>query len=143
MVFRASTSTTRIARRIRELLVERHGDEDFTLFTQEDMLASLNKILTMLKFAIGAIGSVALIVGGVGVLTIMTTALRERIEEIGLLRALGCTQRQILALFLGEAILLSVLGGMLGLGVVVLVVMALGAAMPGLPIALDLSLIHI
>lgn len=137
VVFRASTSTARIAKRIRELLSERHGDEDFTLFTQEDMLASLNKILTMLKFAIGAIGSVALIVGGVGVLTIMTTALRERIEEIGLLRALGCTQRQILALFLGEAILLSVLGGMLGLGVVVLVVAVLGAAMPGLPIALD------
>ena len=137
VVFRASTSTTRIARRIRELLVERHGDEDFTLFTQEDMLASLNKILTMLKFAIGAIGSVALIVGGVGVLTIMTTALRERIEEIGLLRALGCTQQQILALFLGEAILLSALGGMLGLGVVVLVVTVLGAAMPDLPIALD------
>jgi putative ABC transport system permease protein len=137
VVFRASITSTRIADRIRTHLRERHGDEDFTLFTQEDMLASLDKILTMLKFAIAAIGSVALVVGGAGVLTIMSTALRERIEEIGLLRALGCTRRQILLLFLGEAVALSALGGMLGLAAVALTVASLHAALPDLPVVLD------
>lgn len=137
VVFRASTTSARVSERIRELLVQRHGDEDFTLFTQEDMLASLNKILNMLKFAIGAIGSVALVVGAVGVLTIMNTALGERIEEIGLLRALGATRRQVLLLFLGEAVLLAAGGGLIGLlGVLVLLLIA-AAAMPGLPVAVE------
>ena len=68
----------------------------------------------MLKVAIGALGGVALIVGGVGVLTIMTTALRERTQEIGLLRAVGCTRSQVMWMFLGEAVLLSAMGGLHG-----------------------------
>lgn len=137
LVFRASTTSRQYSERIRAYLKERHGDEDFTLFTQEDMLASLDKILTMLKFAIGAIGSVALLVGGVGVLTIMSTALGERIEEIGLLRALGATRRQVLLLFLGEAVLLAALGGALGLLAVLALVLLARAALPGLPIAIE------
>lgn len=137
LVFRASTTSKQYSERIRAHLVERHGEEDFTLFTQEDMLASLDKILTMLKFAIGAIGSVALVVGGVGVLTIMSTALGERIGEIGLLRALGATRRQVLLLFLGEAVLLAALGGALGLLAVLALVLFGRAALPGLPIAIE------
>jgi putative ABC transport system permease protein len=136
VVFRASTTSERMSEAVRERLIALHGDEDFTLFTQEDMLASLDRILAMLKFAIGAIGGVALVVGGVGVLSIMTTALRERIEEIGLLRALGCTRRQVLALFLGEAVVLALAGGVLGLLAVLLLVLLLHLLLPGLPIAL-------
>src|SRR5690606_21077424 len=117
-------------------LTELHGDEDFTLFTQEDMLKTLDKILSMLKVAIGALGSVALVVGGVGVLTIMTTALKERTQEIGLLRAVGCTRQQVRWLFLGEAVLLSALGGLLGITLVALLVIGLRAFAPGLPVAL-------
>jgi putative ABC transport system permease protein len=137
VVFRASTTSRHISQRVRELLVQRHGDEDFTLFTQEDMLATLNKILNMLKFAIGAIGGVALVVGGVGVLTIMSSALAERTEEIGLLRALGCTRRQVLLLFLGEAVLLAALGGALGLAAVLALVLLARAVLPGLPVAIE------
>lgn len=137
VVFRASTGSAAMAARIRELLVERHGEEDFTLFTQEDMLASLDKILTVLTVAIGAIGGVALVVGGVGVLTIMSTALAERVAEIGLLRALGCTRRQVLLLFLGEAVLLALAGGALGLGAVFGLILLLGALLPELPVALE------
>jgi len=137
VVFSASTTSRRVSERIRALLVQRHGDEDFTLFTQEDMLASLNRILNMLKFAIGAIGGVALVVGGVGVLTIMSSALAERTEEIGLLRALGCTRRQVLALFLGEAVLLAALGGALGLAAVLALIALSRALLPGLPVALE------
>ena len=137
VVFRETTTSADMRERIRQLLVRRHGDEDFTLFTQEDMLAALDKILSMMKLAIGGLGSVALVVGGVGVLTIMTTALKERTEEIGLLRAIGCTRRQILWIFLGEAVFLSALGGALGLTIVAILVIVLNTFVPGLPVTLQ------
>lgn len=111
--------------------------EDFTLFTQEDMLATLDRIMSMLKMAVGALGGVALVVGGVGVLTIMTTALKERTQEIGLLRAVGCTRQQILWMFLGEAVLLSGMGGLLGIAIVAVLVVVLNTFAPGLPISLQ------
>lgn len=137
VIFRPSTTSAAISAQIRQRLGERHGEEDFTLLTQEDMLATLNKILNVVKIGVGAIGGVALLVGGVGVLTIMTTALSERIAEIGLLRALGCTRRQILLLFLGEAMLLAAAGGLLGLSAVVALILLLQTLAPGLPVALE------
>lgn len=136
IVFRASSTSTQVEKRIRERMTERHGEEDFTLFTQEDMLASLDRILDMLTFAVAAIAGVALLVGAVGVLTIMSTALAERTAEIGLLRALGCTRRQVALMFLGEAIVLSGLGGVAGLCGVFLLVALLHVAAPGLPVTL-------
>lgn len=137
VVFRETTTSAEMRERIRQLLVQRHGDEDFTLFTQEDMLATLDKILSMLKLAIGGLGGVALLVGGVGVLTIMSTALKERTAEIGLLCAVGCTRRQLLWMFLGEAVFLAALGGVLGLTIVAILVISMNTFLPGLPVALQ------
>ncbi len=137
VVFHDTTTSQEMRERVRKLLVARHGDEDFTLFSQEDMLSTLDKILSMLKLAIGGLGGIALVVGGVGVLTIMTTALQERTGEIGLLRAVGCTRQQILWMFLGEAVLLCALGGLLGLSLVALLVLSLNALVPDLPVALQ------
>jgi len=137
VVFRETTTSNEMSERIKQTLIERHGDEDFTMFTQEDMLESLDKIMSMLKVAVGALGGVALVVGGVGVLTIMTTALRERTQEIGLLRAVGCTRQQILWMFLGEAVLLSGMGGLLGLTIVAVLVITLNTFAPGLPVSLQ------
>ena len=100
-------------------------------------MSTLDKILSMLKMAVGALGGVALVVGGVGVLTIMTTALRERTQEIGLLCAVGCTRQQILWMFLGEAVLLSGMGGLLGVSIVAVLVISLNTFAPGLPISLQ------
>ncbi|MCR9103656.1 MAG: ABC transporter permease [Gammaproteobacteria bacterium] len=137
VIFRETTTSQQMSEQVRELLVRRHGDEDFTLFTQEDMLSTLDNILSMLKIAVAALGGIALVVGGVGVLTIMTTALKERTPEIGLLRAVGCTRRQILWMFLGEAMLLAAMGGLLGISVVAFMVIALNAFAPGLPVTLQ------
>jgi putative ABC transport system permease protein len=137
VVFRETTTSAAMRERIKTLMIRRHGDEDFTLFTQEDMLSTLDKILAMLKMAVGALGGVALVVGGVGVLTIMTTALQERTQEIGLLRAVGCTRQQILWLFLGEAIVLSGMGGLLGISIVAVLIITLNTFVPGLPISLQ------
>jgi putative ABC transport system permease protein len=97
------------------MLVARHGREDFTIITQEQMLETLGSVLNVLTIAVGGLGGISLLVGGVGILTIMTIAVKERTAEIGLLRALGANRIQILVLFLGEAVVLSVLGGTIGL----------------------------
>ncbi|MCO6062109.1 ABC transporter permease, partial [Pseudomonas sp. MOB-449] len=90
------TSAAHLGDGIRRVLVERHGVEDFSLTTQDDMLASLDRILAILSAAVAALGGISLLVGAVGILTIMTTAVGERIAEIGLLRALGASPRQVL-----------------------------------------------
>ncbi len=82
-----------------------------------------------LTFAVGAIGGISLLVGAVGIATIMTIAVNERINEIGLLRALCARQPQVLSLFLGEVIVLASAGGMggliLGIGIAQLLHLAL------------------
>ncbi|MFT7533314.1 MAG: putative ABC transport system permease protein, partial [Gammaproteobacteria bacterium] len=137
IVYAPGTKASSVAQAIKRHLSDRHGEEDFTLFTQDDMLASLDKILTVLKLAIAALGSVSLFVGGVGVLTIMTTALSERKMELGLLRALGGTRWQVLWLFLGESMVTALLGGMLGILLVLLVIIALQVGLPALPVVLQ------
>jgi putative ABC transport system permease protein len=137
VVFNQRTTSADMSERVKQRLLSRHRTEDFTLFTQEDMLASLDKILALLTLAVAALGGISLFVGGIGILTIMTTALRERTSEIGLLCALGCTRQQTLLLFLGEAILLASSGGMLGIVLVVMLVLLLQLFAPSLPLALN------
>ena len=136
VVFNAGTSSAALSERIRRLLIERHGEEDFSLITQDDMLASLDRILATLTIAIGALGGISLLVGAVGILTIMTTTVSERTAEIGLLRALGASGRQVLGLFLAEAALLSLAGGLFGLLLMGLLLLALHLAVPALPLSL-------
>lgn len=136
LVFNAGIGSRELSARIRQRLIERHGREDFNLTTQDDMLASLDRILATLTIAIGALGGISLLVGAVGILTIMTTTVAERTAEIGLLRALGASGRQVLGLFLAEAALLSLAGGVFGLLLMGLLLAALHLALPGLPLSL-------
>jgi len=100
---------------IRRILTARHGREDFTITTQQQMLDVLGDILGILSFAVGALGGISLLVGAVGILTIMTIAVTERTAEIGVLRALGATRHQVMGLFLAESAVLAALGGLAGL----------------------------
>lgn len=119
---------------IRRILSTRHGREDFTITTQQQMLDVLGSVLDVLTFAVGALGGISLLVGGVGILTIMTMAVRERTSEIGLLRALGARKKQVLGLFLGEATLLALIGGIAGLIIGVGGAQLLHVAIPAMPI---------
>jgi putative ABC transport system permease protein len=112
----AGSSSTSVADQVKKVLIARHGSEDFSITTQEKMLEVLGGVLDTLTFAVGAIGGISLLVGGVGILTIMSIAVNERTGEIGLLRAMGVERNQILALFLGEAVVLAAIGGLAGLG---------------------------
>jgi putative ABC transport system permease protein len=120
---------------IRRVLVARHGDEDFTITTQQQMLDTLGSVLGVLTFAVAALGSISLLVGAVGIFTIMTIAVRERTAEVGLLRALGAGRRQVLSLFLAEAVVLSLFGGFAGLLFGATVAWLLGEAVSQLPVS--------
>jgi len=126
---------------IRATLKARHGREDFTITTQEDMLRTLSNILDILTMAVGALGSISLLVGGVGIVTIMTIAVSERTGEIGLLVALGAPRRTILGLFLGEAVALSALGGAIGLVLGMGLAQLIHLAVPALPVHTPLTFV--
>jgi putative ABC transport system permease protein len=134
IVHAADANVAELVQALRKALLARHGKEDFTITPQQQMLDVLSSVLDVLTFAVGALGGISLLVGGVGILTIMTIAVSERTSEIGLLRALGARRTQILALFLGEAVLLSALGGSLGLAVGIGVAQLLRLAFAALPV---------
>jgi len=119
---------------IKEVLLARHGRDDVTITTQQQMLDVLGSVLDVLTFAVGAIGGISLLVGAIGIVTIMTIAVNERINEIGLLRALGARQSQVLGLFLGEAVVLAAIGGLSGLILGIGLAQLLHLALPELPV---------
>jgi len=122
-----------VARRAKTLMMQRHGSEDFSVVTQDQMLAVLGSVLGVLTMAVGALGGISLLVGAVGILTIMTIAVGERTAEIGLLRALGAGRRSIMLLFLGEATVLGAMGGAAGLALGLGGAWLLSAVVPALP----------
>jgi len=128
----------RIVRRVKSFLTRRHGREDFTLLTQGEMLAVLNKIIKVLTIAIGALGGISLLVGAVGIVTLMTIAVAERVAEIGLLKALGAGAGQVMMLFLGEALLLALLGGAGGLAFAAALISTVNWLAPALPLKISL-----
>jgi putative ABC transport system permease protein len=134
VTYEESVPASRVAGEIRKLMTARHGQDDVTLTTQQDMLDRLSNILGILTAAVGALGGISLLVGGVGIVTIMTIAVAERTNEIGLLVALGARRATILGLFLGEAVALAAIGGLLGLLVGAGVAQLVGLVVPALPV---------
>jgi putative ABC transport system permease protein len=93
------------------------SDNNYRAFSQTQVLGVLETILGLLTSLLAGIASISLVVGGIGIMNIMLVTVRERTKEIGIRKALGARQSQILAQFLIEAILITTLGGLLGLGV--------------------------
>lgn len=127
--------TDELARSIKRVLIARHGGrEDFTLTTQTAMIETFSKVMNVITMGAGAIAAVSLIVGAIGILTMMWISVGERTSEIGLLRALGVKNREIQRIFLVEAAMLTSLGGLIGmiggLGMAAL----LRYLIPGLPV---------
>ncbi|MGB5614937.1 MAG: ABC transporter permease [Sedimenticolaceae bacterium] len=143
VLYHAGSDATELARRIKERLIARHGNEDFTIVTQDQMLEVLGSVLEVLTLAVGALGAISLLVGGIGILTIMTISVNERTPEVGLLRALGAGRRQIMGLFLGEAVVLAGCGGAVGLLLGIGGAWFITIAVPGLPthVAWDYALL--
>jgi putative ABC transport system permease protein len=102
---------------ITNLLRRRHkivGEDDFTVRNQKDALQIVTTITNALTLLLGAIAGISLLVGGIGVMNIMLVSVTERTQEIGLRKAIGATQNDILTQFTIEAVILSVVGGIIG-----------------------------
>lgn len=136
ILYDSQASSEVVEERIKQRLTMRHGAEDFTIITQNQMLEKMDSVLSVLTMAVAALGSISLLVGSVGIFTIMTIAVSERVREIGLLRAIGAEHFVIFKLFLSEALLLSLLGGAGGILVGVLLTQLAGVLAPGLPVQL-------
>ncbi|MBI4915480.1 MAG: ABC transporter permease [Acidobacteria bacterium] len=98
------------------LLVDRHRADDVTVISQDALISAFSSIMRALTLALAGIASVSLAVAGVGIMNVMLVSVTERRAEIGLLKAIGARDRQVLAAFLTEAALLSTVGGLVGLG---------------------------
>lgn len=134
VIYREYVPAAGVVDGVKAILKARHGSEDFSVVTQQEMLQTLSNILDILTLAVGALGSISLLVGGVGIVTIMTIAVAERTGEIGLLMALGARRRSVLALFLGEAVVLSAIGGAIGVAVGAGIAQLLSLLLPALPV---------
>jgi putative ABC transport system permease protein len=136
LLYRHARLADSVVEGIRRLLTERHrGNEDFQITTQAAMLEVFDNIMNMITLAVGGIAAISLLVGGIGILTMMWIAVHERTAEIGLVRAVGATRAQVQGLFLAESVVLAVLGGLTGLGAGMGLAAVLRMAVPGLPVS--------
>ena len=120
---------------IRAIITARHeGEDDVTLITQDSVVSTFDDILTALTLTVASIASISLAVAGILVMNVMWVSVTQRTAEIGLLKALGATRRQLIGLFLMEAVILSVAGAVAGMLLGKTVLLALQAAYPDFPL---------
>lgn len=98
-----------------EVLLDRYDEDDFSVSEQAEILSTVNQIFSIINSVLIAIGSISLLVGGIGIMNIMYASVTERTKEIGIRRAIGATKEDIRKQFLIESVILSVMGGALGL----------------------------
>jgi len=115
---------------IKTTLLKRYKEDDFSVVEQTEILDKINSIFSILNSVLIAIAAISLVVGGVGIMNIMYVSVVERIREIGIRRAIGARKNDILYQFLTEAVLLSALGGILGLLLAWAVVLILQTLFP-------------
>lgn len=115
---------------ITEVLMERHGSRDFRIDTMEESMAIMDLILNALTGIVTAIAAISLLVGGIGIMNIMLVAVNERVREIGVRKAIGAKKRDIMIQFLTESVIISLMGGAIGIisgvGVASLLIVAIG-----------------
>ncbi|MES9858235.1 MAG: ABC transporter permease [Sedimenticola sp.] len=124
---------------VTDILRARHnGEEDVTVITQDALLSTFDEIFQVLTFTVSGIAAISLGVAGILIMNVMLVAVSQRTAEIGLLKALGGSQQQILGLFLIEAGLLSTLGALVGIAIAYSGVWGLNRLFPDFPLSVPL-----
>jgi putative ABC transport system permease protein len=131
---------TKAQNRIEEVLLDAYEEDEFSVVEQTEMLDTINQIFGVINGVLVAIGSISLLVGGVGIMNIMYASVTERTKEVGIRRAIGATEDDILMQFLTESVVLSVFGGLMGLLISAVIVLM---ARPFFPMSLNLTAVLI
>jgi putative ABC transport system permease protein len=119
---------------IKRILMHRHNNkEDFTVISQADLVETANRITSTMTLVLLGIASISLLVGGIGIMNIMLVSVRERTREIGVRKAVGARRVDILAQFLFEAVMVSLLGGLVGLLFGAAIALGITTAVPEFP----------
>ncbi len=129
---------------VSEVLRDRHGipyrgEDDFTVLSEDDLVSAFQQVTGVLTAFLGAIAGIALLVGGIGIMNIMLVTVTERTKEIGLRKAVGAKRLHVLTQFLVESVVLSLLGGVFGIGVGTLGAWGIQQAVPQLDTSVGLS----
>jgi putative ABC transport system permease protein len=133
-----------VAEEATAVLRDRHriqfrDEDDFTIVSQNDLISAFGEVTGVLTIFLGAIAGISLLVGGIGIMNIMLVSVTERTREIGLRKAVGARRRDILSQFLIEAVLLSLLGGVIGILIGSAGSRAVAGFQPDLPVAVTLD----
>ncbi len=125
-----NASIPQVKKEAKEILLRRLKEDDFSIAEQTEILNAVSSIFGILNIVLVSIAGISLVVGGIGIMNIMYVTVTERIKEIGVRRAVGATQRDILYQFLTESVILSLVGGILGLTVSAIVVLLIQKFFP-------------
>ncbi len=120
-------------RKIEDVILDRHDEIDVTCMTPDAVVDSLSSIVETLTLVLVGIAAISLSVAGIGIMNVMLVAVSERRAEIGLLKALGASHRQVLLVFLMESLLISMAGAVVGLGIGYATIYVVTWAYPAMP----------
>lgn len=115
---------------IKERLLRRYKEDDFSVIEQSELLSAISSIFSVINTILVAIAAISLLVGGIGIMNIMYVTVTERIKEIGIRRAIGARKMDILAQFLVESVILSLVGGICGLLLSMIIIFFIQKAFP-------------
>ncbi len=106
-----------LKKEIEEIMLKRYKEDDFSIADAKEILSTIQSIFSILNMVLVGIGAISLIVGGIGIMNIMYVSVTERTREIGIRRAIGALEKDILYQFLAESVILSLMGGLIGLAI--------------------------
>ena len=136
---RSEDDIERAKKAAREIIRQRHdGEDDVTIISQDALLSTFDNILRALTYTVGGIAGISLAVAGILIMNVMLVAVSQRVAEIGLMKALGAAERQVLGVFLVEAVMLAAAGAVIGLLIAIAGILVLRAYFPAFPIAAPL-----
>ena len=129
---------------LEEELIKKYGSADyFSIFDQTQLLSTLEETTAMLAVLVGSIAGISLLVGGIGIMNIMLVSVTERTREIGIRKAIGAKKRDILSQFLVESIVISCVGGLIGVGMGVGITRAVGALVESMSGTISVNVVGI